>query len=144
MSEERLAGIEDSLGTVKGDLRTVKSDLDTVKSDLSAVKSDLGVVKSDLDTVKSDLGVVKSDLGAVKSELGALATRVDDLDRHMHVLHKDVIDRIAAIPTDGPTKAEMKQGFDDLREAIGRRLDPLEATVLRHTAEIEQLKNARG
>lgn len=84
-------------------------------------------------------------LAAIEEKLNTVATRVevDDLDRHMHVLHEDVIDRIAAIPTDGPTKAEMKKEFEDLREAIGRRLDPLELKVTRHSAEIEQLKNAR-
>jgi hypothetical protein len=55
-----------------------------------------------------------------------------------------VIDRIAAIPTDGPTRVEVKRWLDDQGEALGRRLDPLETTVRRHTAEIEQLKNARG
>ena len=53
----------------------------------------------------------------------------------MHVLHEGVIARIAAIPeyTD-PTKAEMDQGFADLRETITRRLDPLEATVRQQPA----------
>jgi uncharacterized phage infection (PIP) family protein YhgE len=80
----------------------------------------------------------------LQAGLNRLETRIDEVDRHMHVLHEDVIDRIAAIPTDGPTKAQMKRGLDDQGEAIGRRLDPLETVVIRHTAEIEQLKNARG
>jgi hypothetical protein len=59
----------------------------------------------------------------------------------MHVLHEDVIARIAAIPEyTGPTKAEMDQGFADVREMISRRLDPLEATVRQHSIDIEQLK----
>jgi hypothetical protein len=62
----------------------------------------------------------------------------------MHVLHEDVIARIAAIPEyTGPTRAEMDQGFADIRELIGRRLDPLEATVRQHSIEIERLKRGR-
>jgi hypothetical protein len=50
----------------------------------------------------------------------------------MHVLHEDVIARIAAIPEyTGPTKAEMQQGFAELRDAIDRRLVPLEAIARR-------------
>jgi hypothetical protein len=63
----------------------------------------------------------------LRAQIGRLGGRIDDLDRHMHVLHEDVITRIAAIPEyTGPTRAEMQQGFADLREAIERRLDPLE------------------
>ena len=52
-----------------------------------------------------------------------------DLDRHMHVLHEDVVARIAAIPEyTGPTKAE----FAELKEMIGRRLDPLDAAIQHH------------
>jgi hypothetical protein len=59
----------------------------------------------------------------------------------MHVLHEDVIARIAAIPEyAGPTKAE----FAELKEMIGRRLDPLEVTVRHHTVEIERLKRTRS
>ncbi len=67
--------------------------------------------------------------------------RIEVLDRHMHVLHEDVIGRIAALPEYiGPTKAE----FAELKEMIGRRLDPLEATVRQHSLDIERLKNSRG
>jgi hypothetical protein len=63
----------------------------------------------------------------------------------MHVLHEDVIARIAAIPKyTGPTRAEVEQGFADLRELIERRLDPLEAVVRQHSIDIEHLKQARS
>jgi hypothetical protein len=38
----------------------------------------------------------------------------------MHALHENVLDRIAAIPTDGPTKLELKRWLDDHGEALGR------------------------
>jgi hypothetical protein len=87
-------------------------------------------------------------LAAGQQELQAgqkrVETRIEEVDRHMHVLHEEALDRIAAIPTDGPSKVEVKRWLDDQSEALGRRLDPVEAAVIRHTAEIEQLKNARG
>jgi archaellum component FlaC len=82
---------------------------------------------------------------ALDRRVESLETRVTDLARHMHVLHEDVIARIAAIPEyTGPTKAEMNHGFADLREMIGRRLDPLEATVRQHSIDIERLKQDRA
>ena len=51
------------------------------------------------------------------------------------------LSRIAAIPEyNGPTKAEMDQGFADLKEAIARRLDPLEAAVRQHGARLDRLE----
>jgi hypothetical protein len=64
----------------------------------------------------------------LNAQFARLEGRLDDLDRHMHVLHEDVIARIAAIPKyTGPTKAEMKRGFADLRKAINRWLNPVDA-----------------
>jgi hypothetical protein len=64
--------------------------------------------------------------------LGDVNRRIDDLDRHMHVLHEDVIGRIAAMPDNtARLEARMDRGFADLKETIGRRLDPLEAAVRR-------------
>ena len=77
----------------------------------------------------------------IDGRLDGVDHRLGDLDRHMHVLHEDVIARIAAIPEySGPTKAE----FAELKEMIGRRLDPLEVTVRHHTVEIERLKKTRN
>jgi hypothetical protein len=69
-----------------------------------------------------------------------LEVRIGDVDRHMHVLHEDVIARIAAIPEySGPTRTE----FAEFRKLIERRLDPLERLVRQHDADIERLKRSR-
>ena len=68
--------------------------------------------------------------------------RLDDLDRHMHVLHEDVLDRIAAIPDSARRiEAKMDEGFADLKETIARRLDPLEAAVLQHSVMLNRLES---
>ena len=87
-------------------------------------------------------------LGAVDERLDGLKTRMDtrfeELDRHMHVLHEDVLERIAATQaSDAPSRAEMRQGFAELKEMISGRLDPLEAAVRHHSLEIERLKQGR-
>ena len=62
----------------------------------------------------------------------------------MHVLHEDVIARIAAIPDNTARfEARMDRGFADMKETIGRRLDPLEAAGRQHSVEIERLKRDR-
>jgi chromosome segregation ATPase len=96
------------------------------------IEQRLARLESGQDKLKADL---EAHVGRLGGRIGRLEGRVDDLDRHMHVLHEDVIVRIAAIPEyTGPTKAEMQQGFADLREAIERRLDPLEALERRRQA----------
>lgn len=77
-----------------------------------------------LDRLKTD---VRSDLTGLKE--------------HMLVLHEDVIARIAGIQEyKGPKQAD----FAELKEMIGRRIDPLEATVRHHTREIRRLKQRDG
>jgi archaellum component FlaC len=74
------------------------------------------------------------------ARMDRLENRVGDVDRYMHVLHEDVIARIAAIPEySGPTRTE----FAEFRELIERRLDPLERLVRQHDADIERLKRSR-
>jgi chromosome segregation ATPase len=108
MSEERFDRIEQRLDRLEAGQNELRADL----------KAHAGRLESGQQQLRSDL----------EGHVGRLDGLIDDLDQHMHVLHEDVIARIAAIPEyTGPTKAEMQQGFADLREAIERRLDPLEA-----------------
>jgi len=78
-------------------------------------------------------------------------TDMDELRRHMGVLHEETLERIAAIPDHTPRlEAKIDQAVADITEAIGRRLDPLEAVVRSHSAalsrhevEIASLKRRR-
>ena len=98
-------------------------------------------IEQRLDRLEGGQHELRADLEA---HGGRLEGRIDDLGRHMHVLHEDVIARIAAIPEyTGPTKAEIQQAFAELRETIDWRLDPLEAIARQHTIEIERLKQSR-
>jgi hypothetical protein len=93
-----------------------------------------------LDQVDQRFGQVKERLDRLETGQGKMSDRIEALDQHMHVLHEDVIARIAATREyTGPTRAE----FAELKEMLGRRLDPLEATVRLHSREIDKLKRGR-
>jgi tetrahydromethanopterin S-methyltransferase subunit G len=71
--------------------------------------------------------------------------RFDRVDQRIGVLHEDVLSRIAAVAEGFPRlEAKMDRRFDELVEMIGRRLDPLEATVRHHSAEIAKLAKRRS
>ena len=70
-----------------------------------------------------------------------LEQRLSQLDDNMHVLHEDVMSRLKAMPEQVvPTRSEMMDGFAEIKEMIGRRLDPLEAVVKQDTKDIQRLK----
>ena len=79
----------------------------------------LDAIESRLDRLEAG----QAELKAGQTELRA------ELKHEMHVLHEDVIDRIKALPTDVPSRAEMRQAFAEQDERIARRLDPLEAAL---------------
>lgn len=71
--------------------------------------------------------------GEMRTQSESLGQRIDDLDRHMHVLHEDTIDKIKALAPDfAPTERKIKEGDDGLREEFDRRLRPLEREHRKH------------
>jgi hypothetical protein len=66
----------------------------------------------------------------LRGEIERLDGRIDTLDRHMHVLHEETLQRIAAISEEPlATKAEMNRGFSELKALISRSIGPLELAV---------------
>lgn len=137
MSDDRLAAIEqkiDRLVSGQEELRSGLEDLRSSREELRSGQRDLQVSVEELRSgqreLQTGLEEVRAGQMVVRSDL---ETRIDNLDRRMHVLHEDVIGRIAALPTDVPTRAEMHRALADLNESIGRRLDPLEEAVRRLT-----------
>lgn len=80
----------------------------------------------------------------LESHVAGLESRVTDLDRHMRVLHEDLVDRITAIadPT-AMLRREIREGDAAVREDLTRRLDPLELVVRDHSATLARLRNPR-
>jgi hypothetical protein len=123
MSEERLAAIEEKIDRLIGSHEVFQGGQDAFRAGQDELR----------------LGQE-----ALRADVRRIDERIVELDRHMHVLHEDVIARIAAIPTDVPSRAEMFRAVGDQGEAFARRLDPLEAAVRQHSAEIERLKGSQG
>jgi hypothetical protein len=97
-------------------------------------------IEQRLDRLEGGQQELRSDLEA---HVGRLEGRLDDLDRHMHVLHEDVIARIAAIPEySGPTKGEIQQASPSFgRRSSGGWIRSSRSSA--RTIEIEGLKQAR-
>lgn len=88
---------------------------------------------------------VEERLTGVEDRLGGVEGRLGELDRHMHLLHEQAMANLAAVADSVITmKREVAQGFANLQEVIGRRLDPLEVAVRQHSVEIERLKQGRA
>ena len=116
---------------MRSDVAELKAGQAELKADVAELKTGQAELRADVAELKTGQAELRSDVTELKTSVGRLESGQDELRRHMHVLHEDVVDRIKAIPTNGPTRAEMTRGFEELREVIGRRLDPLEAAVRR-------------
>lgn len=68
-------------------------------------------------------------------ELNAqVGEKLNDLRRHMGVLHEDVVSRIAALAPDyAPIRREFRDADAILREELSQRIQPLEAFAREHT-----------
>jgi hypothetical protein len=81
----------------------------------------------------------------VDRRFDSVEARIEEVHRQMGVLHEETLARIAALPEyDGPTRAEMREGFAELREVIERRLDPLELTVREHSQKLDRIEKRSG
>ena len=106
-----------------------------------------GMSEERFDRIDQELSGVQTRLDRLEvgqkdltAQVGHMDARFDELRRHMGVLHESVLDRIAATREyTGPTRGE----FAELKETIGRRLDPLETVVRHHSLDIEALKRTR-
>ncbi len=90
-------------------------------------------LRADVVRLETTVGGLETKVGGLEIAVVRLETKVDtnyeQLSHQMRVLHEDAIDRIKAIPTDVPSRAEMRQWFMEFREHLSRRLDPLEVAV---------------
>jgi hypothetical protein len=87
-------------------------------------------IESRLDTLRQDVVLLKQDVAQLKTDVAGLKTDLIGLRDHMGTLHEEVIDRIKGISVPMPVLQRMVDvSVGELREEVGRRLDPLELTV---------------
>jgi hypothetical protein len=121
MTDEPLARIESKLDALTGTVETVAGTVATLVEGQAHLQR--GQAKLEAGQAKLEVGQAK--LGA---RVGALETGQDDLRRHMHVLHEDVIDKMRALDP-GPLFATVRREIADAHEGVIRRLDLIELSV---------------
>ena len=82
------------------------------------------------DAIDGRLERLEKGQAGLRGEIGRLDSRIDTLDRHMHVLHEDTISRIAGISElPWATTADIDRVVDKIDELVDRRIVPLEVAV---------------
>jgi len=148
MSEERWDRIESKIDALTADVGVLKTDVGVLKTDVGVLKTDVGVLKADVGVLKVDVGVLNADVGVLKANVGrldvgfaelqdnqvSLHVQLARLDQKVHVLHEANLDQFKLL-AEGQVRIrqEITRGFSELREEMGRRLDPLEAAVRYHS-----------
>src|SRR3954465_11475006 len=128
MSEERLQAIEQALSDLRGRNETRFDGLDK-RLDQHDRRFDR--LEHRLDELRdTDLAEVRGRLGEFPHE--PVPTRAEmqvgfaEMGHQMRVLHEEVMDRLKVLPeASTPTRSEIRDAQTDLREEIGRKIDPL-------------------
>jgi chromosome segregation ATPase len=127
MSEERFDRIEQRLDRLEAGQQELRADVNRLDDRVS---------RMDERVSRMDERVSRMD-----ERIAGMDGRLIEFHRHMLVLHEEVMANMrGGREYEGPTRVEMVEADAGLKEEITRRLDPLEAVVRRHSAEIDQLK----
>ena len=143
MSEERFNRIDATLADINGKL--VESDRRFDHIDRKLIDIDGRLAESDRRFGRTDERLDRMDqrFDRMDERFDRMDERFDSLHeevRHMGVLYEHAITTLAdSHGYTGPTREE----FAELKEMIGRRIEPLEKVVRRHSADIEDLKRNR-
>lgn len=96
------------------------------------------------DRIEKTLSRHNARFDVIDARFDAVDARFDALDQRIGVLHEDLIRRIAGVSErDAVSRKEFREAIANLTEKFGRRIDPLEASVRAHSAEIATLKRRR-
>ena len=119
--------------------------LDALDNGVVRLQHDVSKLQGDVVKLQGDVAILQGDMTELKTDVTGLRVEVRDVKHQMHVLHEEVLDRIAAIPDARESlRLEIRAGFAEIREEFNRRLDPLELTVRDHSIEIARPKDARS
>jgi chromosome segregation ATPase len=141
-------GVKADVGVLKVDVGVLKVDVGVLKADVGVLKADVGALKADVGVLKADVSVLKADVGGLKADVGrlnvgfaelqdsqvSLHVQLARLDQKVHVLHEANLDQFKLLAEGQVSiRQEIARGFSELREEMGRRLDPLELAVRYHS-----------
>jgi chromosome segregation ATPase len=137
MSEERFVQVEQRLDRVEQRLDRVEQRLDHVEQRLNHVEQRLDRVEQRLDRVEQKLDQVEQKVDRLAADVSTVAERLEDLHRHMLVLHEDVIDRIRAIGEHHTLRPEMQAEDKALRDTLTQHIALSDATDRRFVRRLD-------
>lgn len=112
----------------------IESKIDTLTTDVGVLKADVGVLKTDVGVLKADVGRLDVGFAELQDNQVSLHVQLARLDQKVHVLHEANLDQFKLLAEGQVSiRQEIARGFSELREEMGRRLDPLEAAVRYHS-----------
>jgi chromosome segregation ATPase len=112
----------------------IESKIDTLTTDVGVLKADVGVLKADVGVLKADVGRLDVGFAELQDNQVSLHLQLARLDQKVHVLHEANLDQFKLLAEGQVSiRQEITRGFSELREEMGRRLDPLEAAVRYHS-----------
>jgi archaellum component FlaC len=83
---------------------------------------------------------IDEDLSDFRARFESVDARFDELRRHLHVFHEDMIERLASLREfSAPTRVE----FFEFKDAVANELNPLKAVVRQHNIDIAKLRRER-
>jgi DNA anti-recombination protein RmuC len=112
----------------------IESKIDTLTTDVGVLKADVGVLKTDVGVLKADVGRLDVGFAELQDNQVSLHVQLARLDQKVHVLHEANLDQFKLLAEGQVSiRQEIARGFSELREEMGRRLDPLKAAVRYHS-----------
>ena len=118
---------------LRGDVTELRGDVTELRGDVTQLHGDVSELRGDVTQLRGDVTELRGDVTGLKTGHAELRRDFVALREHMGVLHEDVIANIKAIPDQTAQLQRMlRESVGELREEIGRRLDPLEEALRRH------------
>jgi chromosome segregation ATPase len=137
MPDEQLPRIEAKVDAVDAKVDRLEAKVDRLDEKVSRLDTRVDHVDEKVSRLETRVNHVDIKIDHLESSLAELRVGQGRIEKRLdkvEVTQEDLIDQIKLVAEGhAATQIMMKQGFDDLREQIGRRLEPLERTVHDHT-----------
>jgi chromosome segregation ATPase len=122
MSKQQLDRMEGRLNETAGEVAGLRlkvdvfeTKMDVLQTDVSGLKADVSGLKADVSGLKADVSGLKADVSGLKTEVSGLGERIEDVSRHMGVMHEDLIDRIKALDWREEARSDMHRNVAEVR-----------------------------
>jgi chromosome segregation ATPase len=137
MSEERFVQIEQKLDRVEQRVERVEQKVDRLEQRVERVEQKVDRLEQRVERVEQRVERVDQKVDRLAADVSTVAVRLEDLDRHMHVLHEEAMDRIRALGEHDTLRAEMRSEFKSLRDVLTQHIALSDATDRRFVRRLD-------